>query len=83
MSNGLDKYIEKYPTYIEALDVIDDLKKQLEITETQNKMVLEKLELITKSNQELEKQLAEKEKMLERIMSGEYIPANIAEKSLE
>lgn len=31
----------------------------------------------------LEKQLAEKEKFLERIMSGECIPANIAEKSLK
>lgn len=28
--NSLDKFVEKYPTYIEALDIIDDLKKQLE-----------------------------------------------------
>lgn len=27
---SLDKFVEKYPTYIEALDIIDDLKKQLE-----------------------------------------------------
>lgn len=32
---------------------------------------------------DLEAKLAEKEKFLERIMSGEYIPANIAEKSLK
>lgn len=31
----------------------------------------------------LEEQLAEKEKFLEKIMSGEYIPAKIAEKSLK
>lgn len=31
----------------------------------------------------LKQKLTEKEKMLERIMSGEYIPANIAKKSLE
>lgn len=28
--NSLDKFVEKYPTYIEALDIIDDLEKQLE-----------------------------------------------------
>lgn len=27
--NSLDKFVEKYPTYIEALDIIDDLEKQL------------------------------------------------------
>lgn len=44
---------------------IDELQKQLEASETQNKRVLEKLELITKSNQDLEKQLEGKEKELE------------------
>lgn len=44
---------------------IVELQKQLEITETQNRRVLEKLELITKSNQELEKQLEGKEKEIE------------------
>ena len=33
--NSLDKFVEKYPTYIEALDIIDDLKKQLEEKERQ------------------------------------------------
>ena len=33
--------------------------------------------------EEFSKQLAEKESLLEKIMSGEYIPANIAEKSLK
>lgn len=33
MSDELDKYIEKYPTYIEALDIIDDLKKKLKAKE--------------------------------------------------
>jgi chromosome segregation ATPase len=45
---------------------IVELQKQLEITETQNKRVLEKLELITKSNQELEKQFDEKEEELKK-----------------
>lgn len=40
---------------------IAELQKQLEASETQNKRVLEKLELITKSNQNLEKKLEEKE----------------------
>lgn len=44
---------------------IDELQKQLEASETQNKRVLEKLELITKSNQDLEKQLEGKEKEIE------------------
>lgn len=35
-------------------ELIEELQKQLEASETQNKRVLEKLELITKSNQELE-----------------------------
>lgn len=62
--NSLDKFVERYPTYIEALDMIDNLKEQLETSESQNKRVLEKLELITKSNQDLERQLEEKEKEL-------------------
>ena len=43
-------------------------QKQLDTSETQNKRVLEKLELITRSNQELEKQLEEKEKEIKRFM---------------
>lgn len=27
--NSLDKFVERYPTYIEALDMIDNLKAQL------------------------------------------------------
>lgn len=27
--NSLDKFVERYPTYIEALDMIDNLKEQL------------------------------------------------------
>ena len=38
---------------------------------------------LRKENNDLKQQLAEKEKFLEQIMSGEYIPANIAEKSLK
>ena len=41
---------------------VQDLNKQLADTETQNKRVLEKLELIVSANQELEQKLAEKEK---------------------
>ena len=44
------------------LQKIATLEKQLADSEAQNKRVLEKLELIVRSNQELEKELAEKEK---------------------
>jgi DNA repair exonuclease SbcCD ATPase subunit len=44
-----------------------ELKQQLADTETQNKRVLEKLELIVSANQELEQKLAEKEKQIEKI----------------
>ena len=47
--NSLDKFVEKYPTYIEALDIIDDLKKQLEEKEKK----LETLQTHFKKTQEL------------------------------
>ena len=53
----------------EFLSVIEDWKQLVEIEKTEKS--------------QLKQQLAEKEKFLERIMSGEYIPANIAEKSLK
>lgn len=42
--------------------VLSEVRKQLADTETQNKRVLEKLELIVSANQELEQKLAEKDK---------------------
>ena len=46
-------------------DLIENLRQQLADTETQNKRVLEKLELIVRANQELEQKLAESEKNVE------------------
>ena len=59
------------------------LKQQLEDAEEH----IDNLELQLREQYQIvdekDEQLAEKEKLLKRIMSGEYIPANIAEKSLE
>ena len=46
---SLDKFVEKYPTYIEALDIIDDLKKQLEEKDKK----IETLQTHFKNTQEL------------------------------
>ena len=43
------------------------LKQQLADTEAQNKRVLEKLELLVKDNQDLQQQLAEKDKAIENL----------------
>ena len=60
-----------------------ELKQQLEDAEEH----IDNLELQLREQYQLvdekDEQLAKKEKMLERIMSGEYIPANIAEKSIK
>ena len=46
------------------LEELCSVKRQLSVTEAQNKRVLEKLNLITRYNQELQTELAEKEKLL-------------------
>lgn len=43
-------------------------KKQLAETEAQNKRVIEKLDLIVRSNQELEQQLAEKDEEIDNLI---------------
>ena len=47
--------------------VLSEVRKQLDDTETQNKRVLEKLELIVRANQELEQKLAEKDKEISNL----------------
>lgn len=42
-----------------------------------------KIKEFIKENQQLKEQLSKKEETLKHIMSGEYIPANIAEKTLK
>ena len=64
-----NKIVELKQQLEDAEEHIDDLELQLR----------EQYQIVDEKDQ----QLAKKEKMLERIMSGEYIPANIAEKSLE
>ena len=62
---------------------IADLEAKLAESKEQLIAMNEKSNKIKKESYYLKQQLAEKEKFFERIMSGEYIPANIAEKSLK
>ena len=54
------------------IDEVKQLKQQLADTEVQNKRVLEKLDIIVRSNQELEKQLTQKDKQLEKLKSENH-----------
>lgn len=66
--NSLDNFVERYPTYIEALDIIDDLKKQLEekdkieYTDTINFVETSEPDIVAKELDRLNEQLAESEK---------------------
>ena len=83
-NNCYDEMFKSGDTIIRSLtNKIAELQKQLEDAEEH----IDNLELQLREQYQIvdekDQQLVEKEKMLERIMSGEYIPANIAEKSLE
>lgn len=63
--------------------IVSDLKAKLAKSDMEVFMLTKNNECYKNDIAQLKQQLAEKEKFLERIMSGEYIPANIAEKSLK
>lgn len=74
----------------DVLEYVADLEAKLAESEDCNNMLNKcltekdiEIEKQKEENAELKQQLVEKEKFFERIMSGEYIPANIAEKSLK
>ena len=79
-----DKMFKSGDTIIRSFtNKIAELQKQLEDAEEH----IDNLELQLREQYQIvdekDEQLAEKEKMLKRIMSGEYIPAAIAEKSIK